>query len=98
LALVEDPAQVGKIKAIAEVLSALCAAAALDVTRIEFEQIAGFAVAPKKSRIASLGDTLRATGCKMALVEDPEATAKMMARANKRQRALRVVPQLPAPT
>jgi hypothetical protein len=43
----------------------------------------------KKFGKHSLGMTLGATCCKLVLVEDPEATAKMMARAKKRQRPIR---------
>jgi hypothetical protein len=95
LALVEDPEQVAKLKAVIEALSALCAAVALGVTRKEFEQIAGFAAAPKKSSMGLLGDALVSAGCKLALVEDPEAAAKIMSRAKKRQRPLRPATRLP---
>lgn len=43
----------------------------------------------KKYGIVSLGATLSALGCKLVLVEDPEATAKVMERAQKRRRPLR---------
>jgi hypothetical protein len=47
----------------------------------------------KKFGIASLGKTLGAIGCKLLLVEDREATAKLMSHYKKRQRPLRIVPQ-----
>jgi hypothetical protein len=45
----------------------------------------------------SLGPTLGATGCYLLLVEDPAATAKMMARAQKRKKARGELKLLPPP-
>jgi hypothetical protein len=89
LALVADPEQAAKLKAIADALSALSAAVGLGVTLEEFMRIAAIRTLPHKHGIGFLGDTLSSAGCKLVLVEDASATAKMMARANKRQRPLR---------
>ena len=97
LAMVEDPEQVAKLKVVSEALSALCAVAALGITRKEFERIADLTVAPKRSGISSLGDALGAVGCKLALVEESDATKAMLARAQKRRRPLRQLKLLPPP-
>jgi hypothetical protein len=64
----------------------ITAAAALGVTREEFEQVAG-----KKTSMGSLGGALVSAGCQMALVEDAAATAQTMSRAKLRRRPLREV-------
>jgi hypothetical protein len=46
----------------------------------------------------SLGATLGAICCKLVLVEDPEATAKMLARVQKRRRPTRQLKLLPPPS
>jgi hypothetical protein len=59
----------------------------------------------KKFGIVSLGNTLGGIGCKLLLVEDPEQTAKIMARCKLRERPLRpakksrisAAPALPSP-
>src|SRR5882757_4712345 len=55
LALVEDPEQIAKLKAVAAVLSALSAVAALGITRAEFERIANLAMPPVKNGIGDIG-------------------------------------------
>jgi hypothetical protein len=47
----------------------------------------------KKFGKQSLGKTLRGTGCYLVLVEDPEQTEKMMARAKRRKLPLRPTPR-----
>jgi len=72
---------------------------AMKITRLELDHLSGLqegcsgkllgAAQVKNFGRHSLGMTLGATCCKLVLVEDPEATAKMMARARKRQRPIR---------
>jgi hypothetical protein len=72
---------------------------AMGITRLELDHLSGNqegysgkllgAKQVKKFGKHSLGATLGATCCKLVLVEDPEATAKMLARANKRRRPVR---------
>jgi len=72
---------------------------AMKITRLELDHLSGLqegcsgkllgAAQVKNFGRHSLGMTLGATCCKLVLVEDPEATAKMMARAKKRQRPIR---------
>ena len=45
-----------------------------------------------------MGKTLTRIGCKMALIEDPQATEKLMRRAKKRQRPLHQMKMLPPPS
>jgi hypothetical protein len=46
----------------------------------------------------SLGETLGAIGCKLVLIEDPDATAQVMARAKKRKLPLRQFKLLSPPS
>jgi hypothetical protein len=72
---------------------------AMGITRLELDHLSGNqegysgkllgAKQVKKFGKQSLGATLGATCCKLVLVEDPEATAKMLARAKKRRRPVR---------
>jgi hypothetical protein len=72
---------------------------AMRMTRLELDFQAGLQdgysstlLAPaevKKFGMVSLGATLGAIGCRLALIEDPEASAKIMAIAKKRRRPLR---------
>jgi hypothetical protein len=82
--------------------------AAMGITRLELDALSGNAdgysgklLGPgqvKKFGKHSLERTLRGIGCKLVLVEDPEATTKIMARAEKRKRPLRQLKLLPAPS
>jgi hypothetical protein len=94
LALVADPEQVAKLKAVADALSALSAVVGLGVTREEFMQIAALRTVPHKHGIGFLGDTLSSAGCKLVLVEDAGETEKMMDRSKKRRRPVRPPPRL----
>jgi hypothetical protein len=91
LALVESPEQVAKLKAVAAALDALGAVAALGVTMEEFERVAGSVAEPPKKSLALLDQTLARSGCRLALVENPETTAAIEANASKRERPLREV-------
>jgi hypothetical protein len=82
LALVEDPAQLEKLKATAEAVAALSKVAALGMSAAEFERLARLTAVRPKGSCAALGDTLAATGCRLALIEDPAQTEKMAARAH----------------
>jgi hypothetical protein len=86
LVLVEDPEATVKIQAIAKAFST--AATALEITVEKFVRIGELQPAPSNG-MTSVGETLSAIGCKMALVEDPDATAKIMARCEQRKRPLR---------
>jgi hypothetical protein len=94
LILFEDLEATAKIKAIAQAYST--AADSLGMTVEKFVRIGEPQPAPSNG-MASIGKTLGAVGCKIALVEDPEATAKMLARINKRKLPLRPFKLLPPP-
>jgi hypothetical protein len=81
LALVEDPGQRARLKAVADALSAFAAVTALGISRAEFEGIARLAASPVKTNIGLIGDALERVGCHLVLVEDEAQTAKMRARA-----------------
>jgi hypothetical protein len=76
---------------------------ALRITRLELDHLSGLqegysstllaSAQAKKFGMVSLGSILGAIGCRLALVEDPEAAAKIIARAKKRRRAVRPTPQ-----
>jgi hypothetical protein len=94
LVLFEDPDATAKIKAIAQAYS--IAADSLGMTVEKFVRI-GEPQAAASNGLASIGTTLGGAGCKLALVEDPEATAKMLARVSKRKLPLRPFKLLPRP-
>jgi len=81
---------------------------AMELTRAEVDQQAGLPdryvakiLGPSKIRKfgnVSLGPTLGAICCRLVLVEDSEATAKMLARSEKRRRPLRQPKLLPPPS
>lgn len=83
LALVEDPAQMARLKAVADAVAALAKVAALGMSAAEFERLARLSALQPKATCSALGDTLAATGCRLALIEDEKQTAKMTARASK---------------
>jgi hypothetical protein len=80
---------------------------AMGITRHELDHLSGMqegysgkVLGPaqiKKFGKYSLGATLGGIGCKLLLVEDPDATAKIMARAQKRKLPLLQLKLLPAP-
>jgi hypothetical protein len=80
---------------------------AMGITREELDRLTGLAdrycskiLGPSKVRKLgkhSLGPMLGAVCCKLVLVEDPVATAKMMARAKKRKIPLQQLKLLPPP-
>jgi hypothetical protein len=94
LILFEDPDATSKIKAIAQAYST--AADSLGMTVEKFVRIGEPQPAPSIG-MTSVGKTLGGIGCKLALVEDPEATAKMLARVSKRKLPLRRFKLLPRP-
>lgn len=75
---------------------------AMRITRLELDHLSGLqegysstllaSAQVKKFGMVSLGSILGAIGCRLALVEDPEAVAKIIARAKKRRRPLRQSP------
>jgi hypothetical protein len=93
LALVEDEILTAKIRAIDHIIAA--ASAALGISRIELARLAGFGVLPPKTRMSEIDAALAPVGCRLALVEDSDATAKIMARCEQRKRPLRPLKLLP---
>jgi hypothetical protein len=80
---------------------------AMGITRREFDHLTGLqegysgkllgAAQRRRFGKESLGATLGGICCKLVLVEDPEATAKMLARAKKRRLPLRPLKLLAPP-
>ena len=80
---------------------------ALGITRLEFDHLTGLqegysgkllgAAQRRRFGKESLGATLGGIGCKLVLIEDPEATAKIMARAQKRKLPFPKLKLLPPP-
>jgi hypothetical protein len=93
LALIEDEILTVKIRAINHIFSDI--AAALGISRIELARLAGFGVLPPKTRMSEIDAALAPVGCRLALVEDSDATAKIMARCEQRKRPVRPPPRLP---
>jgi hypothetical protein len=93
LALIEDEIQTAKIRAIDQIIAA--AAAALGISRAELASLAGFTVAGQpKIGMSAIDAALAPAGCKLALVEKSDATAKIMARCEQRKLPLRPSQQL----
>jgi hypothetical protein len=71
----------------------------MGMTRLELDHLSGMQsgysgkiLGPGRVKIfgmKSLGDTLGAIGCKLALIEDPTQTAKILARMTPRERPVR---------
>jgi hypothetical protein len=87
LALIEDEIQTAKIRAIDQIIAA--AAAALGISRVEIARLAGFRALPPKTGMSEIDAALAPAGCRLALVEKSDATAKIMARCEQRKRPLR---------
>jgi hypothetical protein len=92
LVLVEDEIQTAKIRAINQIFAG--AAAALGISRADLARLAGFKAAPPKNGMSAIDAALAPAGCRLALVEDPDATAKIMARCEQRKRPVRPPRQL----
>jgi hypothetical protein len=92
LALIEDEIQVAKIRGIDRIIAA--AATALGISRAELTSLAGFGTATPRTRLSELDAALAPAGCRLALVENSDDTAKIMARCEQRKRPLRQAPQL----
>jgi hypothetical protein len=92
LALIEDEIQTAKIRAIDQIIAA--AAAALGISRAELAGLAGFGAASPKTRLSEIDAALAPAGCKLALVENSDATAKIMAECEQRKRTVRPTPRL----
>jgi hypothetical protein len=92
LALIEDEILTAKIRAIDQIFST--AAAALGISRAELARLAGFRAAPPKNGMSAIDAALAPAGCKLVLVEDSEATAKIMARCEQQRRPLRPATRL----
>jgi hypothetical protein len=92
LALIEDEIQVAKIRAVDQIIAA--AAAALGISRAHLALLAGFGPAGMSKEISEIDGTLAAAGCKLVLVENSDATARIMAECEKRRRPLRPAPRL----
>jgi hypothetical protein len=81
---------------------------ALGLTRLELDHLSGLphgycgkllgAAKVRRFGKDSLGEMLGAIGCKLVLVEDPEATARVLARAKKRKLPPRQLKLLPPPS
>jgi hypothetical protein len=91
LALIEDEIQTAKIHAINHIFAA---AATLGISRAEFARLAGFKAVPQRKTMSAIDDALNRAGCKLALVEDSDATAKIMAEYDQRKLPLRTSPRL----
>jgi hypothetical protein len=87
LALIEDEIQTAKIRAIDQIIAGT--AAALGISRTELASLAGFKAVPPRKGMSEIDAALAPVGCRLALVEDSGATAKIMARCKKRERPLR---------
>jgi hypothetical protein len=87
LALIEDEIQTAKIRAIDQIIAGT--AAALGISRTELASLAGFKAVPPRKGMSEIDAALAPVGCRLALVEDSDATAKIMARCKKRERPLR---------
>jgi hypothetical protein len=87
LALIEDEIQTAKIRAIDKIIAGT--AAALGISRTELASLAGFKAVPPRKGMSEIDAALAPVGCRLALVEDSDATAKIIARCKKRERPLR---------
>jgi hypothetical protein len=90
LALIEDEIQTAKIRAIDQIIAAT--AAALGISRADLARLAGFKAAPPKA-MSAIDAALAPAGCKLALVERSDATAKIMAECERRKRPVRPTPR-----
>jgi hypothetical protein len=91
LALIEDEIQTAKIRAIDQIIAA--AAVALGISRTELASLAGFNAVPLRKGISEIDAALAPAGARLALVENSDATAKIIARCEQRKRPLRSTPQ-----
>jgi hypothetical protein len=92
LALIEDEIQTAKIRAINQIVAGT--AAALGISRAELARLAGFGAASPITRLSEIDAALVPAGCKLALVEDPAASEKIMEQCEQRKRPVRPPPQL----
>jgi hypothetical protein len=90
LALIEDEIQAAKVRVIDHIFSA--AAAALEISRADLARLAGLRSAPPKA-MSAIDAALASAGCRLALVEKSEATAKIMAKCEQRKRPVRPTPR-----